>query len=482
MDTQPGKSYHQTWLGRFLVPKLLKHGVLWIGVRACASAAALTLLFAFLLSLAFPGESRQIYLASCALVSAAVTAIIFWGLSTLIEHLRWNRGQLEESQRLAHLGSWEWDIPRNVISWSPELYRIYGLDPNRFGASYDAFLDRVHEEDRERIHSVISAAIQGVRPFEFHHRIVTPKGVVRVLHGRGHVVLDRRKRPVRMMGTAQDVTEQQEAKRLIAEARDALERRVAERTAELSAALRTRDEFLSIAAHELRTPLSTLQLQVERLAAKGIDATSKLDFERVVSIIARQVHHLADRVDELLDMSRFSPDRLQMKREPVDLVGVVDDVLVRLAASIERAHCTVELDANGPVVGHWDRSSLDHVVTNLLSNALKYGAGKPIDIRVEMRSSVARLVIRDRGIGIAEQDLDRIFERFERAASVRHYGGFGVGLYLVRRIVEAHGGTVSASSAPDQGATFVVELPTGEIPTDDMTGPSRPRGSHGEHG
>jgi hypothetical protein len=135
MATQSGKSYHQTWLGRWLVPKLSKRDISWMGVRLCAIAAGLGLLFAFLLSLALPGERREVYLASSALVSAAVMAIVFWGLSTLIEHLRWNRTQLEESQRLAHLGSWEWDIVRNVVTWSAELYRMYGLDPNRFGAS-----------------------------------------------------------------------------------------------------------------------------------------------------------------------------------------------------------------------------------------------------------------------------------------------------------------------------------------------------------
>jgi signal transduction histidine kinase len=130
-----------------------------------------------------------------------------------------------------------------------------------------------------------------------------------------------------------------------------------------------------------------------------------------------------------------------------------------LAPEARRADCAVVLDAAGGLVGSWDRARLEQVVTNLLSNAIKYGAGAPIDVRVWRDGARARLSVRDRGIGLDAAEASRIFERFERAVSARHYGGLGLGLYIVSRIVEAHGGSVTVDSRRGEGATFTVDLP-----------------------
>jgi signal transduction histidine kinase len=163
-------------------------------------------------------------------------------------------------------------------------------------------------------------------------------------------------------------------------------------------------------------------------------------------------------VATLLDLSRLGRDRLELELEDVDLAELVREVVGRFADEAAHAGCEVRL-ALEPARGSWDRFRLDQVVTNLVANALKYGAGRPVTIAVGAAGDRARLEVRDEGIGIAPEAQVRIFERYERAVSEKNYGGFGLGLWIVRRIVEALGGEVRVESAVGRGATFLVELP-----------------------
>jgi signal transduction histidine kinase len=183
-----------------------------------------------------------------------------------------------------------------------------------------------------------------------------------------------------------------------------------------------------------------------------------------LDVALRQVRKLNDLVDNLLDVARISAGRLRLDMEEVDLSSVAAELLSRFSPSAEKLGCELELHAPEPVFGRWDRLRVEQVVTNLLSNALKYGPGRPVVVRVEEDGERARLTVQDHGIGIAEEDLARIFERFERAVSDRHYGGLGLGLYITRQIVEAFGGTVRVSSTPGEGSTFTLELPRGQLP------------------
>jgi signal transduction histidine kinase len=228
-------------------------------------------------------------------------------------------------------------------------------------------------------------------------------------------------------------------------------------------AVRLRDEFLSIASHELNTPLTPLRLQLEAIR-RDVREGRELDHARLdtmITVAHRQTLRLARLVLNLLDISQLSQGRPVLQRESTDLGEVTRDAVARAADDIARHGSEVSLDAAGSVVGDWDRQRLDQVVTNLLSNALHYGRGGPIRVTVEQaRDHVGRLSIEDRGIGIAPEDQGRIFERYERVAPARHSGGgLGLGLYIVRQIVEAHGGTIRVHSSPGAGSTFVVELP-----------------------
>jgi PAS domain S-box-containing protein len=221
-------------------------------------------------------------------------------------------------------------------------------------------------------------------------------------------------------------------------------------------AARLRDEFLSLASHELKTPLTVLQLQLETLrdrVAGGDRATiAKLDRSR------RACARLADLVEALLDVSRIATGRFELNLETGDVADIVSAAVDRMHEAAEAAGCTLSLAAD-PAVGSWDRSRIDQVITNLVENAIRYAAGTPIEVAVSRDSAAVVIEVRDRGPGLPEGQLARIFERFERAASMRHYGGLGLGLYVVRQVVEAHGGNVTARNAAGGGACFTVRLP-----------------------
>jgi PAS domain S-box-containing protein len=225
------------------------------------------------------------------------------------------------------------------------------------------------------------------------------------------------------------------------------------------AAVRLRDDFLSVASHELRTPLTTLKLQVSAaLSEMGKAGVADARLERFRRLDV-QVERMTMLVNQLLDVARVSSGRLALDVDEVDLGRLTEEVVDWFKDQAARAHCEVLLTAEPRVVGRWDPNRIGQVIANLLSNALKYGAGKPVEVSVERVAGRARLVIEDHGIGVAPEDQARIFERFERAASVRNYGGLGLGLWISKQIVEKHGGSIAVASRPAAGARFVVELP-----------------------
>lgn len=229
---------------------------------------------------------------------------------------------------------------------------------------------------------------------------------------------------------------------------------------EAQESIRLRDEFLSIASHELRTPITSLNLATQSLLDPHLQLPPE-KMHRTLKLVRRQIDRLTRLIGEILTVSRIQGEHLKLRRDEVNLVSVVREVVARLRGDLISAGCELKLtlDRAGPVTGCWDQLGLDEVVTNLLANAIKFGAGKLITLEIETVGDVARLIVSDQGIGIAPERLPHIFERFERAVSSRHYGGLGLGLYLVREIVEALGGAVRAESSLGFGSTFTVELP-----------------------
>ncbi len=224
-------------------------------------------------------------------------------------------------------------------------------------------------------------------------------------------------------------------------------------TVELRQAVRIRDDFLSLASHELNTPLTPLKLQLEVIArSTGAEA-----FRDHLKVSLRQVDRIKTLVAQLLDVSRIGSGRLVLEPQPVDLVELAQTVVARFAAQPDTS--PISLVAEGRPVGSWDLFRLDQVVTNLVANALKYGGGKPVEVMVSARDGWARLCVVDHGIGVAPEEHARIFERFERAVPARNYAGLGLGLWIVKQVVGASGGTVAVESAQGEGARFTIQLP-----------------------
>jgi signal transduction histidine kinase len=239
---------------------------------------------------------------------------------------------------------------------------------------------------------------------------------------------------------------------VLAEALQALR----EREHELGEAVQARDAFLSAASHELKTPLTALSLVVQTLLrrrAPAADPTPQLE------TIGRQVGRLSRLVEDLLDVSRISAGRLRLDVTDLDLAQVVAEVTERLDGERPPGGAPLELDLRGPVRGRWDRLRLEQIAVNLLTNALKYGEGSPVTVTVAQDGDEAVLRVRDGGIGIPPAEQARIFERFERGSAARNYGGIGLGLWIVREIVGALGGTISVESGAGEGTTFTVRLP-----------------------
>jgi PAS domain S-box-containing protein len=234
------------------------------------------------------------------------------------------------------------------------------------------------------------------------------------------------------------------------------------RLAHAEEAVRLRDEFLSIAAHELRTPLSALQLQLQGLLERpeGIDSRIRAKLERA----CRSGDRMVTLVDALLDVSRITTGSFNLSASRFDLADAVEDVVERFREHAVRAGSTVTVRAERGLEGRWDRLRIEQVVTNLLTNALKYAAGTPVEIDLSGTEQDVIISVADEGPGIPESEKERIFLRFERAAPMRNFGGLGLGLYVARQITEAHGGEISLASDRPRGAQFLIRLPRAHLP------------------
>lgn len=614
------------------------------------------------------------------------------------ERLARSEAMLAQAQRMAHIGSFEWDIPSNTVIWSDELSRIHGIEPGQFEGTYEAFLKCVHPNDLERVKSMIFDALRKASAFVYEHRIIRPDGTVRMLQTRGDVISDKEGHAVKMAGCCWDITEFRETMDNLQRARSLLEATIeatadgllvvdlkggvtaynrrfllmwripedvmasknddklldyvsdqlekpdeflsrtrelyrqpdresrdtlhfkdgrvfdrysrpqrirenivgrvwsfrditehetllrralflADATRLLSSldvepaldsvahlsvpligdacaidllgnghprrlllvdrdgadsfnpqvpsavlaghsatystgsrscmtvplvvkevvegamtfvasparhydksdlefaetlasraalsvenaslyrkareALKTRDEFLTIAAHEIRGPITSIHLAVQGLQTGKASAATCAKLFEVIEQKDRRLQHFAA---ELLDLDKIQSGQMHFDFEEVDLGEVVREAASDLSLELTRSGSGLSITTEGRPAGEWDKYGLTQVATNLLSNAIKFGEGKPINVTVREHEGRTTLEVKDQGIGMPPETLGRIFNPFERGVSVRNYGGLGLGLYIVRTIVEGLGGVVQVESKPQEGSTFTVEL------------------------
>jgi PAS domain S-box-containing protein len=339
------------------------------------------------------------------------------------------------------------DVEGTITSWNPGVERVKGYKAEEFIGRPFSMLFPPEELARGRPEEELRQAAtqgrfedEGWRVRKDGSRFWAEVSLTPLFDARGN-----------LRGYTKVTRDRSELKRLVEE---------------LRAAIRLRDEFLTIASHELKTPLTSLKLQLQGmtlLVTRMAGATPEVArLSHKLQLCNRQIDRMSGLVEHLLDVSQISSGRMVLRRERFDLVELVREILPRFEGLQASSRCPVNLEGPGPVVGSFDRLRMDNVVTNLLSNAFKFGVGKPVDITVEAREGRALLTVQDRGIGISEADLARIFQRFGRAVPETHYGGFGMGLWISQQVVDAHGGRIDVRSQPGNGATFVVSLPLEE--------------------
>jgi signal transduction histidine kinase len=250
---------------------------------------------------------------------------------------------------------------------------------------------------------------------------------------------------------------------------ETLEARVIERTAELQAALGARDEFTLVASHELKTPVASLRLQLQ-IVERGLHklgVRTRVQLGGRLEFVFRQLARLSTLVTTLLDVSSMANGRLRIEPREIDLGQVVRHVVSAIEEDARLKGSTLTVEVDDPLVGSWDPVRVEQLLCNLISNAAKFGAGEPIVVRARREGDAAVITVEDRGIGISPGDLERIFGKYERATLARRYGGLGLGLFVVRRLVDAMGGTIDVWSRPGEGARFTVRLPEASAAADE---------------
>jgi PAS domain S-box-containing protein len=357
------------------------------------------------------------------------------------ERLRVAGSKLAQAQHIAHLGSWEWDVLQNRVTWSDELYRIYGVEPQTFEATYEGFLDRVHPEDREMVNERVQTAFRTDAGFDFVHRIVRSDGVERILHGRGEVAGDEAGIPVRMAGTSQDITDRVRAEESVAR--------------ELRALSAAKDEFIATAAHELRTPLATVKGLAQLLERRA--ELSSEQMHTLVETINRQTDRLTRLVAKLLDVSQIETGRVELHLTEVDLAAVVNHA-IEAAPSPDTATVRVAVPA---ITVTADAGRLEQILVNLLTNAYRYG-GTTISVSAEHEKGDVFVSVADDGAGVPNEFVPHLFEKFRRGRAGPHQEASGLGLAIVRGLVEAHGGGIRYETARPHGARFVFSIPVAE--------------------
>jgi len=228
--------------------------------------------------------------------------------------------------------------------------------------------------------------------------------------------------------------------------------------------IKARDEFLSIVSHELKTPLASMLLKLHGMLNSVYNVSlanfSVRELMQVLENAEKQIKWLSTMINDLINVSMITTGRMDLKLQNVDLVVITNRVMQNFSELLKREEYTIKIEAKAPVVGRWDEVRIEQAITNLVSNAIKYGQGQPIDIKILTVGNMGKFIIQDHGIGIPEKEQKVIFDLFKRAEEQNgNHKGLGVGLYITSQIVKVHGGSIKVSSTPLKGSCFTIDLP-----------------------
>lgn len=363
------------------------------------------------------------------------------------EALRKSEASLKRSQAIAHLGSWEFNLVTNHISWSDEVYRIFGLKPQEFSATYEEYLSRIHPEDRDAVDSAYKKSVREGRDFfEIEYRVVRKyTGEIRYVHEKCHHIHDEQGKIVRSVGMVHDITNRKQSELQL--------KKCAE---ELAAANRDLESFSYSVSHDIRNPLSTINgfagILIEEYAVK-FDDEGREYIRRIIDSIKK----MQLLIDDMLSLSRIG--RQEMRRKDVNLSALINDLLGELQDS--EADRKVKIVIQDNVHANADPRLIRLAIDNLLRNAWKFTSTKEIT-RIEFGTVFIDnrpvYFIRDNGVGFDMKYAEKIFEPFRQGHTERNFGGTGIGLSIVQRVIGRHKGKVWAEGKPNEGAVFFFTL------------------------
>jgi len=371
--------------------------------------------------------------------------------------LRRSEQLMVDTQGVAHLGTWEWDISQPTAVWSDQLYQIYGLTREQYTPSYEAYLSMVHPDDRQRVIDATNRVFHEHVQYSHDERIVRPDGSLRYLHTWAYPVLDDGGQLIRLVGVCQDITDQKLAEEQVLQLNAALERRVAERTRTIETSLRDVEAFNATVSHDLRAPLSVIQLSCE-VITRGKDHDLPPQVLDSVGRIRRSVSYMTELVDALLALAQVSNAPLESSE--IDLSQLCAEIVSNLRFTSHEHKVAVEIEAGLRCTG--DPGLMRAAMENLIGNAWKYSSRVPhprIAIGTVNVNGRAAFCVRDNGAGFDMKEAHRLFAPFQRLHASTEFEGTGVGLAAVQRIMHRHGGRIWAESEPGQGATFFFDLP-----------------------
>ncbi len=383
------------------------------------------------------------------------------------ETLRLREESLNEAQRIAHLGNWVLNLQSQHMIWSDEIYRIFEVDPREVEPSFGIYINLVHPEDRDQVVATYQQSLSEHTSCQLTHHLQMPDGRIKHVQEQCESTYDDQGKPIRSIGTVQDITERVLVEAELGEYREHLENLVAERTQALSIAKeaaetanRAKSTFLANMSHELRTPMTAI-IGMTNLAQRKITDPGVLDKLRKVD---KASHHLLAVINDILDLSKIEAERLTLESVDFTVGEVIEDLvsLVSQQAADKNLKLLVEsTDELNALKVHGDPMRLGQILLNLVGNAIKFTANGHVRVRVahtlETVDTVSlRVEVHDTGIGISDEDQKRLFSAFEQADSsmTRKYGGTGLGLAISRRLVKLMGGDIGVASEPGAGSTF----------------------------
>jgi PAS domain S-box-containing protein len=388
------------------------------------------------------------------------------------EALKESETRLMEAQRVASMGNWEWNIVQNDLYGSDEIYRIFGLKPQEFDASYEAFMDAIHPEDRKRVTRTVDETLNENKPYSIEHRIVRPDGTERIVHEQGEVTFDDAGKAIRMVGTVQDITEREQMEEVLRKAHNELEIKVFERTKELhhakeaaEAANRAKSNFIANMSHELRTPLNAIIGFSEVLKAQYFGELNEKQTGYVKDIF-ESGKHLTSLINDILYLSKVEAGRMELELSEINIKHLLEYSMIMIKEKTMQHGIRLDLQVPEELADfeiQADERKIKQVMFNLLSNAAEFTPdGGAIKVEATQEGEELIISISDTGIGLAPENQEKIFEKFYQVNGGKRgkTPGTGLGLPLIKRLVELHDGKLWVESeGKEKGSTFSFVLP-----------------------